>query len=183
MNKGFTLMEVLAVVMVLAILGLMAVPSFRSVNSEQKFRRAKISMVKLAQAIKSVQTRTGQSVSSAEADNSFVGTDNSYLLTEHEIVKGVDCPSTGIPARSIAGGAATLVLQDLFKCGDLRPKDFVGLPYEFAYTGTSVTMEGKPGAGKKYYNEENSEHPGVVCGVSMDDLSTIVGDSVCQIQS
>ena len=180
MNKGFTLMEVLAVVMVLALLGAMAVPSFRSVNSEQKFRRAKISMVKLAQAIKSVHTRTGQSVT----ENSFfVGTDtDSYLLTEHETIRGVECRNTGIPARSVAAGAATLALTELFKCGDLRPKDFVGLPYKFTYDGTQVIMKGQPGAGKKYYKESET-NPGIECAVSMDDLSTITGETGCGINS
>lgn len=167
MNKGFTLMEVLAVVLVLAIVGAMAVPSFRSMNEEQKMRRARIAAVKVAEAIKSVRIRTGQKIDSS----SFTGTETeSYVLSKRQVEEGnapAACQNTGIPPRSLGTlRLPDLALTDLFACGYLRPEDFVGLPYSFAYsdedemiTVTNVT------SGKKHSGDE--------CKFSVEDPNCI----------
>ncbi len=176
MNKGFTLMEVLAVVMVLALVGAMAVPSFRASNAEQRFRRAKISLMKLGQAIRTMEN-DGNCVNTDPSDEknySFVGTESDDFLPTNANLTYDDCGTTGVPRRSIpsaTGACNALTIKWIFFCGDFRAKDFIGLPYKFTYvregsdlTTGQVFMEGVGGAGK---------YIGKKCRVDINDLSKI----------
>ena len=52
MKKGFTLMEVLAVLLVIAVVVSFAVPVLRAIISEVNYQRAKTAGVKMAEAIR-----------------------------------------------------------------------------------------------------------------------------------
>ncbi len=130
-NKtGFTLMEILAVLLVIAVVASFAVPVIKSVRREMRYQKAKAAAVQLAEAVRSFYTDTKGCL----ASGSFVGPDAS----------GVSCPAghsvlTGVPGS--CGGGATVV----FGCGYISPKMFVDLPYTFqvfdprSETGVFVT--------------------------------------------
>ena len=173
MNKGFTLMEVLAVVMVLALVGAMAVPSFRSVNADQKFRRARMAAVKVAQAIKSNYNRTALlplNNTSFDGNNeeSMVGNLTTDVVCD-------DNTQTGIPRRSLNAGLSSISFKTMFLCGSLLVQDFKGLPYRFTYelveNQPTIRVTALNGAGSKYFNENTSE--GVSCVVSVTEPSSI----------
>lgn len=115
-TKGFTLMEILAVLLVIAVVASFAVPLIKSVRREMRYQKAKAAGVQLAEAVKSFYTNTKGCLATGE----FSGADTA----------GVTCPadhsaSTGIPGG--CSGGATVV----FGCGYISPKMFVDLPYTF----------------------------------------------------
>ena len=58
MKKGFTLMEILAVLLILAVVASFAVPVIRSVRADIRYQSAKSSALKMAEAIRSYYTNT-----------------------------------------------------------------------------------------------------------------------------
>lgn len=127
MKKGFTLIEVLAVLLIIAVVASMTVPLLRKVNYQVKNSQAKTAALKLAEALRSYyQTNRGYTIESTtfsptNADNF----QNIIMATPSECNSPV---ATGIP--STASRPAQEVKQ-LFACGYLSFKDFKGLPYKF----------------------------------------------------
>lgn len=128
MSKGFTLMEILAVMLVIAVIASFALPALRSVRSEVYYHRAKTAGIKLAEAIRSYYhdskgflpvngTINGDTVASA-----------TYTCDRSKLA--------GIP------GKGTIVsIDQLFACNYLSTKDFAGLPYTFSSGITSASDE------------------------------------------
>lgn len=125
MKKGFTLMELLAVLLVIAVVVSMAAPVFRAVRYEIKNSQAKNAAKKMAEAMHSYyQASRGHKVTGC-----FTPTTSAGL----NVIKtpAADCTSpgaTGIPASSSRSNVA---VSQLFACGYLSYKDFMSLPYEF----------------------------------------------------
>ena len=169
MKKGFTLMEMLAVVLVVAVIVSMAVPVFRTVRHEMKNSQAKTASKKLAEGMRSFyQSSRGRLVENV----CFNPTQDTVIAT---VPSACNLDSaTGIPNKKISSAAE---VEQLFACGYLSPKDFVSLPYHFCVcnpmqsasgqTSCAVgkfTTEAKPyvvaygdsSAGAKYKNDEKS---------------------------
>ncbi len=115
-------MEILAVLLVIAVVVSMAVPGFRAVRYEVKNSQAKAAAKKFAEAMRSYyQHSRGQLV---ESDTCFSPTDISASGT----CSGVS--ATGIPHNTDTT-AATAPVRNLFSCGYLPYKEFARLPYRF----------------------------------------------------
>lgn len=122
MKKGFTLMEVLAVILVLAVVTTLAAPVFKSVRYEMRQAQAKVAAKKLAEALKTYyQVSRGGKIYAC-----FDATDADVTQT----TTACSNPSaTGIPQTTAPTTLTTA--KQLFACGYLSSKDFVGLPYTF----------------------------------------------------
>ena len=120
-KKGFTLMEILFVLLVIALIMSFALPMFRSVRYDVRNSRAQTALKKLAEARRSYyQYSRGTDI----AVSSFTGAS----------AKGLSDPSTCTnPAAIGAPGAnvGAVTVGQLFACGFLNWRDFDKLPYEF----------------------------------------------------
>lgn len=144
MNKGFTLMEVLAVMLILAVIAAFAVPSIRSIRADIRHRRAKTALVLFQEALDQIARRSGKEI-----------LENDSFTPNANILETRTCDmlsNTGIPVKRGGVGfvLTTRSIYNLFGCGYLNPKDFQGLPYTFKNATTGVKMKGETGAGKKY---------------------------------
>ena len=118
MNKrGFTLMEVLAVLLLLAVIASLAVPGIRAANFAIKNARAKNAAKELIEGINNYRlaTRGG----TVNAFNNFSGSFDTSCTTN---------VNTGIP-----GNVSAISVGQLAPCGFLSPKDFKNIPYTFYY--------------------------------------------------
>lgn len=124
MKKGFTLMELLAVLLVIAVVVSMAAPAFRAVRYEIKNSQAKNAAKKMAEAMHSFyQASRGRRVTGC-----FTPTQDLNIIR----AASSTCSSPGaegIPAYK--SGTGTVSVQQLFACGYLSYKDFITLPYQF----------------------------------------------------
>ena len=144
MKKGFTLMEVLAVLLIIAVVASMTVPLLRRVNYQVKNSQAKTAALKLAEAVRSYyQTNRGYSIASGQ----FEATDTTIVLADPSTC--VSPVATGIPSSA----AGTQSVKQLFACGYLSFKDFKGLPYKF------VIGSGANGDIKAPTTTENTGYP------------------------
>lgn len=119
-NGGFTLMEILFVLLVIALIISFAVPAFRTVRFDVKNARAQAALKKLAEARHSFY----QYSKGADVKGSFVGDGAKDLAKPEECTEGM--PS-GIPGKE----RASVEVGQLFACGFLNWKDFAGVPYTF----------------------------------------------------
>lgn len=120
-QKGFTLIEMLFVVLVIALIISFAVPALRSVRSEIKNHRAKTALKKLVQARRNYyQLSKGADFAVGE---SFVGTNARTLAQE----TCTSFSSSGVPGAN----QTPLTGAQIFACGFLDWRDFEGLPYTF----------------------------------------------------
>lgn len=128
MNKrGFTLMEVLAVLLLLAVIASLAVPGIRAVRFEVKNSQAKAAAKKLIEAINNYR-RVSRGGTVEFPEEGFTG------------VFDTSCTSainTGIPGQA---AGVSLSVEQMVACGFLSPKDFQGLPYKFYY-GSTIPAE------------------------------------------
>ncbi len=137
MKKGFTLMEVLAVLLIIAVVASMTVPLLRKVNYQVKNSQAKTAALKLAEALRSYyQTNRGYSIEPGAFFNPTDPSDLSRIV----MAPASACSSpvaTGIPSTA----AGTQGIEQLFACGYLSFKDFKGIPYIFSVgsVGRSIT--------------------------------------------
>lgn len=114
-------MEILAVLLVIAVVVSMAVPVFRAIRFEVKNSQAKAAASKLAQ-----QMRTYYQISRGRVVNgSFDASDSNVIFT----TAACEEPNvTGVPSQK---SGSTVDVKQLFACGYLAGKDFSGLPYTF----------------------------------------------------
>lgn len=122
-KKGFTLMEILAVLLLIAVVVSMAVPIFRSVRFDIKNAQAKSAAKKMAEAMRSYyQTTRGGTLNGCIAGSSVRA-----ALTETCAAPA----ATGIPRKSLPPETNVQDVKQLFTCGNLPVKDFESLPYNF----------------------------------------------------
>lgn len=121
-NQGFTLMEILAVLLVIAVIASFAVPMIKSVRREMRYQKAKSAGMQLAEAVRSFYTNTKGCLPLTD-ENGFFGPDASSgtCPINHPAKTGI--PST---AATCTGGVGAV-----FGCGYISPKMFVDLPYNF----------------------------------------------------
>ena len=136
MKKGFTLMEVLAVILILAVIGGFAVPAFRSIRADIQARRARTAVQLLRDATLQMRAHTGVDLAYDNPDLDQESTSfNPSDPDATAILYAADCQeqtATGIPPARLAAAQAPLAISNLFACGYLNPKDFKGLPFEFS---------------------------------------------------
>ena len=135
MKKGFTLMEILAVLLVIAVILTLAVPVLRTVRLEVKNSQAKAATKKLAEAVRSYYNA---SRGSKITDTCFVPTTTAgknLIRTATSSCNPV--AATGIPATS----QALTTINQLFACGYLSHKDFENLPYNFCTSKTAGSSQ------------------------------------------
>ena len=124
MKKGFTLMEILFVLLVIALVVSFAVPAIRSVRYDVYNSRAKAALKKLAEARRSYYQQTKGS----DISGGFSGSVAESYASE---------PCQDVAASGIPGSRTNSDVSQLFACGFLDWRDFVDLPYNFVMCGTS----------------------------------------------
>ena len=125
MNKrGFTLMEVLAVLLLLAVVVTLAVPGIRAARLTMMNSQSRAAAKKLSDAITRFRAdNRGQAISYTSTDL------RTYATT-------TNCTaSTGIPGST----GSSVDLGQLFACGYLSRRDFERVPFHFAYNPSGVT--------------------------------------------
>lgn len=174
MKKGFTLMEVLAVGLMLAVIMSLAAPVVRSFRFELKNAQARIALGKLAEAVRNYERDLNLQIANQARAWAFTPADIYTALSADE---PFTCPatpaSTGIPQAAFASaGFADNLEKQLFACGYLSYNDFKGLPYTFyinkpsawpdatGYVGRYYAVAvGGEGAGAKYQPaDDNSKY-------------------------
>lgn len=160
-------MEILAVLLVIAVVVSMAVPVFRSVRYEIKNSQAKKAAKELAEAMRTYyQVSRGLGVKQTCFTPSSGG---------QSIVSATTCNSVaaeGIPyQKSNTSESDRAEVNQLFACGYAPYKDFLRIPYEFCTCNISsggqsskcqinetstpyVVLRGASGAGDKYTKED-----------------------------
>ena len=130
-KKGFTLMEILAVLLIIAVVLSFAIPAFRSVRFEQRNSSAKAGVKKLSEAVRSFY----QNSKGVKITGSFSGTGLTSVPS---------CQNLG--ASGVPGTGKTADITQLFACGYLNANDFAGLPYTFYSCAASApaVCNGKP---------------------------------------
>ena len=120
MKKGFTLIEILFVVVIIALIVSFAVPALRSVRHDVRNSQAKDALKKLAEARRSFyQTTKGSDIQVT----TFTGADTKNWTNSSSCTTAT---SSGIP-----GTRTYYHANQLFYCGYLDAKDFASLPYTF----------------------------------------------------
>ena len=176
MKKGFTLMEVLAVILILAMIGAFAAPAFRSIRADITHRRAIHAQELLRDALLQMKAQTGVDILLNQTDG-YLGAHYTRLNpSDTGTIYATVCQdlgATGIPL-SRRSAQARLSVANLFACGYLNPKDFKGLPYSFAILhggycsengiegpdSLCLEMKGESGAGKYTGTSKPIEVPG-----------------------
>ena len=138
MKKGFTLMEMLAVVLLLALVVSFAAPVYRSIRFDVRNSQAKTAAKKLAEAVKQYYKDSR----GARLSRCFTpGTEAGNAVVRAAANTCNSPGAIGQPATTIEENQKTAVDQ-LFACGYLSYKDFIDLPYTFctAKTGDASSL-------------------------------------------
>lgn len=132
-------MEILAVLLVIAVVVSMAMPMFRAVRYEIKNSQAKNAAKKMAEAMLSYyQDSRGRLLTGCFTPTQTAG----ETLIKTAVTACNFAGATGIPAYKRSGGITEDAVSQLFACGYLSYKDFVSLPYNFcANNSTTVPAE------------------------------------------
>ncbi len=130
MKKGFTLMEILFVLLIVALVLSFALPAIRSVRYDIKNSNAKAALKKLAEARRSYYQATKGSDIAAESFSA----ENAQSYASSSCV---NVAASGIPADSRADSN----VSQLFACGYLDWRDFDGLPYTFYICGEESSSD------------------------------------------
>ena len=128
-KRGFTLMEMLAVLLLLAVVASLAAPGIRAARFEIKNMQAQNAAKKLIEGINHYRqvSRGGSVITFGDSGK----TGDALAVVTGGDGKVVSCRApfaTGIP-----GNNSSVDIKQLFVCGFLSPKDFRGLPYTFYY--------------------------------------------------
>ena len=126
MKKGFTLMEILFVLLVIALVVSFAVPAIRTVRYDMYNARAKSALRKLAEA----RMTYYQATKGSDITGVFLGSD---------VEEYASSTCNGLNASGIPGSRDTSDVSQLFACGFLDWRDFDKLPYKFTVCTASNT--------------------------------------------
>jgi len=150
-NKGFTLMEILAVVVILVVVTTFAIPGIRALRSEIYYLQAKSAANKMGDAMRSYY----QNTKGYRIVGKLAGRTTNTITTVAEVAAAGcnDQVNSGVPTNTSAN--STAAMAQLFGCDYLMAKDFNGLPYIFLATnklyqnkGILVKAFGTSAAGK-----------------------------------
>ena len=133
-GKGFTLMEMLFVVLVVALIISLAMPAIRRVRFDIKNTQAKAALHKLAEARQSYHqyTRGGDI-----KESSFAGADAGAFEVGGKPILCNNAAAAGVPAKASTTDDPNM----LFACGFLDRKDFKKVPYTFYICAASNQKE------------------------------------------
>ena len=131
-SKGFTLMEILAVLLVIAVIASFAVPLIKSVRREMRYQQAKAAGVQLAEAVRSFYADTKGCLATSKEDSEG-------FSTEDVVGASLACPEKHPIAKGIPGSLVSnncdnnegLYERIVFACNYISPKIFTNLPYTF----------------------------------------------------
>lgn len=170
-QKGFTLMEILAVLLIIAVILSFAIPAYNSIRFDQRNNLAKEGVKRLSEAIRSYY----QNTKGVKIIGHFTGTGLKAVPVCN------DFSSSGVPGR---GKEANIV--QLFACGYLSGSEYSELPYTFYScldNNNTDYCHGRPyavavgttetAAGKKYIKEYN----GVKYYIYLDDALRVTDNS------
>ena len=140
MKKGFTLMEILFVLLVIALVLSFALPAFRAIRYDVQNSKAKNALMKLAEARRSFyQYNKGMDIASTGGEgNSYFETNKVSSYTASTCLPTT--ATTGIPAIVQSSAA----VSQLFACKFLDWHDFEGLPYTFYICNGSSAQSFEP---------------------------------------
>ncbi len=148
-NKGFTLMEIIFVILLIALIVNFALPAFRAVLYDVKNSRAKTALKKLAEArISFFKTTRGYDIqpTNGVAYPPFTGEDAKEWAAEP--CEGNENPvATGIPSNSTSLKPVSI----LFQCGFLDWRDFENLPYYFYICNLNNATPEEPCSDRNIY--------------------------------
>lgn len=137
-KNGFTLMEVLAVLLIIALVASMAVPVYRTVRNEMRYNQARGAAAKMADALRTFYVRSrGAAIS---VNSCFTPSTSAGANVVFE-TGCTDITASGIPGRNSCSGTNCDVKQ-LFGCGYLSYRDFASLPYTFCVCDPNGSASG-----------------------------------------
>ena len=133
MNKhGFTLMEILAVLLVLAVVTSFAVPMIRKVRDEVYHSRAKANVSKMADAVRSYYQNTKGYLPSNGAICGSAKTSGKDTMSCTVVYSAGSCsPQKGADGVVATPATRAVAINLLFGCRYLAQNDFADLPYVF----------------------------------------------------
>lgn len=131
-TKGFTLMEILAVLLILAVVTMFSLPAVRATRSLMQYHQAKSAAVKMAEAMRTYYQNTKGYLITGSLKGKLVGEDEESLSVVNAAEQSCNNSAmTGIPSSTGSGVSRTSSMVQLFACDYLSTKDFAGLPYTF----------------------------------------------------
>lgn len=130
-KTGFTLMEILAVILVVAVIASFLVPAVRSARAEVYYYQAKRSAIKMAEAMRSYYRDSKGYLFDTSADTAINGLQKPSSFG--------DCADSPAKQGIVSfGNKVPRDVKELFACNYLSWKDFDGLPYTFRPTATAA---------------------------------------------
>lgn len=169
-QKGFTLMEILAVLLIIAVILSFAIPAYNSIRFDQRNNLAKEGVKRLSEAIRSYY----QNTKGVQIIGNFTGTGLGAVPPACN-----DLSSSGVPGR----GKTENIMQ-LFACGYLSGSEYSELPYTFySCLDNNANCHGRPyavamgttktAAGEKYVKDYN----GVKYYIYLDNALRVTDNS------
>ena len=168
-KKGFTLMEILAVLLIIAVILSFAIPAYTSVRFDQRNNLAKEGVKRLAEAVRTYYQNT--------KGVKIVGNFQGNKL-------GTVPACSNFSASGVPGRGKTSDIMQLFACGYLSGSEYSELPYVFySCLDNNINCHGRPyavavgttekAAGKKYVKE----YDGVPYYIYLDSALRVTDNS------
>lgn len=144
-NKGFTLVELLAVIVILAVIALIATPVVLSMIESSRKGAAESSMLSYVDAAeKTIVTQLMSNAAATNYDQTYHLSSTSTLILESEGF-GKDCVSTSTPKQYASYTSGTTCASGYKENPDKTVKitvDLKGNQPDAAATGSSILVEG-----------------------------------------
>lgn len=128
-KQGFTLMEILAVLLVIAVIASFAVPLVKSVRREMRYQKAKAAAVQLAEVVRSFYTDSKGRLAAGGS------------ITPETAANPGECP-TDNPIRTGVPNPGTDDVKIVIACDYISAKMFVDLPYTFYVVDPRTSTDG-----------------------------------------
>ncbi len=130
-TKGFTLMEILAVLLILAVVTMFSLPAVRATRSLMQHHQAKSAAIKMAEAMRVYYQNTKGYLITGQLRGKLIDNDaRTFSVISAAEQSCNNTAMTGIPSTT-ASTSRTSSMAQLFACDYLSTKDFAGLPYTF----------------------------------------------------
>ena len=170
-QKGFTLMEILAVLLIITVILSFAIPAYNAIRFDQRNSLAKEGVKRLSEAIRSFY----QNTKGVKIIGSFQGNNLGSLP-----------PCSDLGASGIPGRGKTEDIKQLFACGYLSGSEYSELPYIFyscLNENDNKECHGRPYAVAKAVNEKTAgkkyvkSYGGVQYFIFLDDALRVTDNA------